>query len=636
MSQNLDLSIIMACYNEEESLASLHDKITDTLDPLGHSFEIIFVDDGSNDQSNQIIRSLQKKDPRIRLITFKVNSGKSNALNQGFLAAKGDIVFTMDADLQDDPKEIPSFLEKIDEGYDLVSGWKKQRYDPLEKKLPSKIFNKIVSLVAGIKLHDFNCGFKAYRREVVEELNIYGELHRFIPALVYWKGFRVCEIPVQHHPRQFGKSKYGWKRYYQGFFDLFTMLLLTRFIQRPVYLFGLPGLVTGFAGVGILIFITFLQLIYGSIMGHKPLSYLGVLSILLGSQMVASGLIAEMLVKLKSENKKKYSIREVFPFNNKQRTSFDLSIILTIDHCIDLLMQFLETFTRELPGCNKTIEVILIVNGRCDLPVEHIKRFYFLDNCTVRLVFLRKFLKYSDAIQVGYSIVSGQDVIIMPVEMKNIFENIRRMTFELNENIQIIKGRRHGMPLWESMLSMLNNRFVSLLTGVKLFDHHCGLYALKKEIIPKIKPYGEPAVFFPLIASKLEGISWVEVDVPYDDFRPIKLKTKLKLFFIDILEVLANKLAIDFNSRPLHLFGLIGVFIGMIGFLINLYLCMLKLFTGSMDEHYTLLLMGITLVIIGVQWFAAGLLGEIINSLNQSGKNKENGKVVIKVRGRGL
>ena len=283
----MDLSIIIPFYNEEGSIETLYNKLTDTLEPLGLSFEIILVDDGSSDNSNQIARSLQKKDSRIQLITQSINSGKASALNQGFHASIGKIVFTMDADLQDDPKEIPSFLEKIADGYDLVSGWKKRRFDPLEKKLPSKFFNHITSWVAGIKLHDFNCGFKAYRREVVEELNIYGDLHRFIPVLAHWKGFRVCEIPVQHHPRSFGESKYGWKRYYQGFFDLFTVLLLTRFKRKPIYFFGLSGLATCFAGLCILIFITFLQVVYGSIMGHKPLSYLGVLTILLGSQMVA-------------------------------------------------------------------------------------------------------------------------------------------------------------------------------------------------------------------------------------------------------------------------------------------------------------------------------------------------------------
>ena len=622
MGQALELSIIIPFYNEEGSLEALYDKLTDTLDPLGRSFEIIFVDDGSSDNSNQIAGSLQKKDSRIQLITQHRNSGKASALDQGFHASSGEIVFTMDADLQDDPKEIPSFLEKMAEGYDLVSGWKKKRFDPLEKKLPSKFFNHITSLVAGIKLHDFNCGFKAYRREVIKELDVYGDLHRFIPVLAHWKGFRVCEIPVQHHPRSFGQSKYGWKRYYQGFFDLFTVLLLTRFIRKPIYFFGLSGLAACFAGLCILIFITFLQVIYGSIMGHKPLSYLGVLSILLGSQMVASGLIAEMLINLKPEKKERFRFLDVFCLG-KQETVFDQSIIIPIHNKGKSLSPFLKMLSEELTGLCTRNEIIFFANGSNDGSGEIIKGFPFPDNCSIKLICPKRSHGYAEILQAGDNFVSG-DIIIMAIGMKNLPKNINRITSKLKDGIQIVKGRRVGMPRLESIFSVIINKLISLLTGVEVSDHQCGFYAFKKEIIPKISPHGVPLSFYPFIASKLENINYIEVNVPYENFQQVRLAKKLKCIFTDFLDVLVIRLTTDFMARPLHLFGIIGILIGMTGFFINFCLSMLKILTGNMGDHYTLLLIGITFMIIGVQWLTTGLLGEIINSIRQTEKNKEN------------
>jgi len=219
-SNSINLSMVIPLFNEEESIGILYKKLVEVLEKIDKSFELIFVDDGSTDNSADIINTIHQQDGKVKVIKFNTNMGKAKALSRGFEIAIGEIVFTMDADLQDDPEEIPNFLAKLDEGFDLVSGWKKKRHDPLEKRIPSKLFNKTVSLVTGLNLHDFNCGFKAYKREILDEIEVYGDLHRYIPALAHWQGYRVGEIPVQHHAREFGKSKYGWERYFRGFFDL--------------------------------------------------------------------------------------------------------------------------------------------------------------------------------------------------------------------------------------------------------------------------------------------------------------------------------------------------------------------------------------------------------------------------------
>ena len=238
----IEISLVIPFLNEEGSLKILHEKIANVLSQMGKAYEVIFIDDGSTDRSFAVVDEIRKSDSRVRLIRFEANRGKAAALNKGFEAARGKIVFTLDADLQDDPEEIPNFLNKMGEGYDLVSGWKKKRYDPLEKRLPSKLFNKVTALATGLKLHDFNCGFKAYRREILDEIKVYGDLHRYIPPLAHWLGYRVGEIAVKHHPREYGKSKFGWERYFRGFFDLFTVVMLTKYIRHPIYFFGGLGL----------------------------------------------------------------------------------------------------------------------------------------------------------------------------------------------------------------------------------------------------------------------------------------------------------------------------------------------------------------------------------------------------------
>ena len=289
------LSVVIPLYNEEKSLEPLYREITDTLDQLGRSCEIIFVNDGSTDGSAEVLARICERDRRVRALHLRRNFGKAAALTEGFKEASGDIVLTLDADLQDDPREIPNFLAKLSEGYDLVSGWKYKRLDPLSKTLPSKLFNKVVSAATGVRLHDFNCGFKAFRREVLEHVSIYGELHRYIPALAFGSGFRVAEIKINHRSRRFGKSKYGAARFTRGLLDLFTVLFITRYTRKPLHLFGSLGLLLLLSGTAIN---TYLAVIWlgGARIGNRPLLMLGVLLMILGAQFISHGLLAEMIV----------------------------------------------------------------------------------------------------------------------------------------------------------------------------------------------------------------------------------------------------------------------------------------------------------------------------------------------------
>lgn len=288
------LSIIVPMYNEEESVKLLHKKILDSVRDRWQ-YEIIFIDDGSTDASVARVKEIITEDANVHLIVFRKNFGKAAALQAGFHNSTGDIVITMDADLQDDPKEIPRFVERLDEGYDLVSGWKQKRHDPLEKRLPSKLFNKVTSHLSGVHLHDFNCGFKAYRREVVDSIDVYGELHRYIPVLAYRKGFRITEIVVEHHAREFGKSKYGFERYLRGLFDSMTVAFLGKFYDRPMYFFGKIGLALCAVGGIICLYLTVLWCM-GQAIGSRPLLMLGVLLLILGVQMFSTGFIGDMLV----------------------------------------------------------------------------------------------------------------------------------------------------------------------------------------------------------------------------------------------------------------------------------------------------------------------------------------------------
>jgi glycosyltransferase involved in cell wall biosynthesis len=288
------LTFVIPVLNEQDSLRQLTGEIITNCAP--HDYEIIFIDDGSRDDSFPIMEDMAASNAHIRIVKFRRNFGKAAALQYGFDLARGEIVFTLDADLQDNPVEIPRFIDKLGEGYDLVSGWKQKRHDPLHKVLPSKLFNYVTARFFRLKLKDYNCGFKAYRRELVKELNLYGEMHRYIPALANSLGYRVGEIPVEHRKREFGKSKYGMERYLRGFFDLLTVKMVTQYIKSPLYLFGRIGLLASLLGTGITVYLAILKIFYGHPLTNRPLLFLGITLILGGLQFISLGLISELII----------------------------------------------------------------------------------------------------------------------------------------------------------------------------------------------------------------------------------------------------------------------------------------------------------------------------------------------------
>ena len=304
-----DISVIIPFYNEEASLAELHSRLTEVLAPMGLASELIFVDDGSTDGSNRVVKRLREADGRIRLISFRRNVGKSAALAIGFRTVKGRYVVTIDADLQDDPAEIPRLLAHLEEGYDLVSGWKKTRRDPLSKTIPSRLFNLVTGLLSGIHLHDFNCGLKIYRREAVDEIELFGERHRFIPVLAHSQGFRVGELPVKHHPRKYGRTKYGAYRFVAGFFDLITLLFRMKFLTKPLHLFGGLGLISFLLGAGILVYLT-VGWFQGRWIGNRPILMIGILGVVTGLQLFTMGLLGEMIAEGFSRRSAQLPIRE--------------------------------------------------------------------------------------------------------------------------------------------------------------------------------------------------------------------------------------------------------------------------------------------------------------------------------------
>ncbi len=311
------LSIIIPVFNEAESLRELHGEIDRVCSARQFEAEIIIVDDGSNDGAWEIIRDLAAHDSRVQGIRFRRNFGKAAALSAGFAAARGDLLCTMDADLQDDPAEIPAFLEKIAAGDDVVNGWKKERHDPWHKVFPSRVFNRMVSGLTGLNLHDHNCGLKCFRREVAAEIRLYGELHRFIPVLAYARGFKVAELEIRHRPRQYGVSKYGVRRFLRGFLDLLTVKFLTGFGHRPQHMLGAMGLFFFLVGGGGLAYLAFVWLLtnlppyqdYGPI-GSRPLLAYSVAALLLGGQLLSLGFLGELLVALTGRDADTYSVAE--------------------------------------------------------------------------------------------------------------------------------------------------------------------------------------------------------------------------------------------------------------------------------------------------------------------------------------
>lgn len=303
------ISFVIPVFNEEESLTVLYEEISNVMAGLECEFETIFINDGSSDNSSTVLGTLAAENSNIRVIEFRRNFGKAAALDAGFRAASGDVVFTMDADLQDDPVEIPRFLAALENGCDVISGWKKQRHDPLGKTLPSKIFNAVVSRMSGVKLKDFNCGFKAYRGEALEDLTLYGELHRFIPVLLHWRGFKVDEIVVNHRARQFGHSKFGAERLVKGALDLLTVILNTRFQTRPLHIFGGAGLLMGMAGFVILVYLTMVWFAGAGPIGNRPLLFLGILLILSSLQFFTVGLLGEFIQRQATNGRPAYVVR---------------------------------------------------------------------------------------------------------------------------------------------------------------------------------------------------------------------------------------------------------------------------------------------------------------------------------------
>lgn len=309
--EELDVSVLVPVLNEADTVLELSRRVADVLDRMGRSFEILFVDDGSSDGTPKRVREARERDPRVKLVRLRRNFGKAAALCAGFDHSSGRIVVTMDGDLQDDPEEIPRFLAKLeDEELDLVSGWKRRRQDPASKRLPSRLFNWVTRKLAQVDLHDFNCGFKAYRREVLAEIAVYGELHRYIPVLASRRGFAVGEIQVQHHPRRHGQSKYGWDRFYKGLLDLITVLFITRYTRRPLHLFGALGLTFFTVGMCIDTWLAYLWMFHHEDLSDRPLLQFGTLLILLGIQVLTTGLIGEMITFKNFRRRDSYSIKE--------------------------------------------------------------------------------------------------------------------------------------------------------------------------------------------------------------------------------------------------------------------------------------------------------------------------------------
>lgn len=297
------ISVVVPLLNEEHSLVELTEKITKSLN--GYSFEIIFVDDGSQDGSWNVIKSLHNRYSYVKAIRFRRNQGKSDALQAGFEVATGDYVVTMDADLQDDPFEIPELIDILEEGADLVSGWKKNRKDPISKTIPSRFFNAVTRFTTGIKLHDFNCGLKAYRKEVIDNIYLYGEMHRYVPLLAKWSGFTdIREKVVRHYPRKHGRTKFGISRFLNGFLDLLTLLFVNKYMKQPMHFFGLFGVLFLLFGFAISGYLAVLKLFFGEPLANRPLLFLGILLIMVGVQFFSIGFLGEIINEGQIKNQK--------------------------------------------------------------------------------------------------------------------------------------------------------------------------------------------------------------------------------------------------------------------------------------------------------------------------------------------
>lgn len=309
-----DISVVVPLYNEEESIPLLYEKLTTSLDEYGRPYEIIIVDDGSTDTSFTLLRNLAREDARLRIIRFRRNFGQTAAFSAGFDHARGEVVITIDADLQNDPYDIPKLMERVDAGYDIVSGWRKDRKDRfLDRKLPSIIANRLISNVTDVRLHDYGCSLKAYRREILQDVQLYGELHRFIPALASQVGGTVTEVPVNHYARQFGTSKYGISRTIRVMLDLITVWFLGSYATRPLHVFGTMGLLSVGVGMLSIFYLIFVKFYYLQDIGTRPLLMFAILLVVVGVQLVTMGLLGEMIIRTyhESQNKPIYIVREI-------------------------------------------------------------------------------------------------------------------------------------------------------------------------------------------------------------------------------------------------------------------------------------------------------------------------------------
>ena len=324
------LSIVVPLFNERESLpelleqlsAAMGEKELHALFKESFSFEIIMVDDGSTDDSHALIGSMIPLRPELRLISFQRNFGKTAALSAGFMAATGDYVCTIDADMQDDPFAIKEMIKKLQEGYDLVSGWKQQRKDPLSKTIPSKLFNGVTRLFSGIAIHDFNCGLKVYRQEVTRRLELHGDMHRYIPVLAHWMGFRIAELPVNHHARKFGSTKYGTSRFFSGLLDFLSVLFITRYLRRPMHFFGMAGLASFVFGFLISLYLTLDKILLQRPVSNRPILFFGILLLILGVQLFSTGLLGEML-STSSSRGSAFTVRETLNLTPGQAKQFN-------------------------------------------------------------------------------------------------------------------------------------------------------------------------------------------------------------------------------------------------------------------------------------------------------------------------
>jgi len=312
--KTLDLSVVIPIYNEAKNVEILYEKLEEVLSKLDKSYEVLLVDDGSTDGTIDKLAEIRKRNPKYKVIQFRRNYGQTAAISAGFDYATGDVIVTIDADLQNDPKDIPRILKKMEEGYDVVSGWRKERKDPfLTRIIPSKVANWLVSILAGIHLHDYGCTLKAYSKDVVKNVQLYGEMHRYIPALASWIGINVTEIPVSHHKRKFGKSKYGLSRTPRVILDLITLKFLLSYSTRPIQIFGSIGIITAFLGFLIALFLSYVKLVQKQSIGDRPLLLLAVLLIFLGFQFISMGLLGELAVRTyhEAQNKPIYFIKKI-------------------------------------------------------------------------------------------------------------------------------------------------------------------------------------------------------------------------------------------------------------------------------------------------------------------------------------